>query len=75
MARAKPITKGARIGNDPRISQMQLDLFDLLDVYRNRTQWWALLAVLTLQLEHAWAVEHQDFWHISLYKNAIEGIV
>ena len=74
MARAKPITKGARVGNDPRIS-MQLDLFDLLDVYRNRTQWWALLAILTLQLEHAWAVECQDFWHISVYKNAIEGIV
>ena len=63
--------KGGRGCQSPRISQMQLDLFN--STYDLRCAWMGWFAILHLQLEHAWAVEHQDFWHISLYKNAIKG--
>ena len=57
-------------------AQMQIAFYDLdADVYQRRSDWWAWLAILTLQLECAHAAASQDFWHFSIYKNAIKGIV
>ena len=40
--------------------------------WERRCNWMGWWAILHLQLEHADAVESQDFWHVSHYKHAIK---